>query len=201
MLTFEEGPHVYRWHGHVVPSVTQLLAGLHTFAGVPAEVMERAQRRGTFVHRMCELYDRDDLLEDDPDLLPYLPYLSAWKNFLRDYEPNFEGIEEQGFSEKFRFAGTLDRRGVFGCKHPGLRFIGDIKTSEDDHWTFGIQTSAYRQIVLEKNMQWAIARRCTIQLWKTGQYQLLFWDSPDDWTTFAALLHLHHRVQLHGKTS
>lgn len=172
-----------------------LLDKLHTFAGVPEDVLERARHRGSFVHRMCELDDLGDLVEDE-SIEPYRGYLEAWRSFRTLYAPNWEGIEERGYSRLFGYAGTLDRRGVFESgPHPGLKVLPDIKTSEESHWCWGVQTAAYRQILLEHHRDWALARRCTIQLFKTGRVKLLYWDDPDDWTTFQALLHLHHRSE------
>lgn len=193
-LTFEEEAHAYHFEGRRVPGVTSLLDGLHSFAGVPREILEAAKCRGTFVHRMCELDDLGDLVEDE-DIEPYLGYLRAWRSFRADYEPNWAGIEERGYSRRFRYAGTMDRRGTFGRTKPGLRVIADIKTSEDDYWIWGVQVAAYRQLLVEHDMSWALARRYTIQLRKTGKYELLPWDDPADWETFAALLHLHHRQE------
>ena len=46
MLTFDEPSHTYRWQGQVVRSVTQYLERLHSFAGVPVDVLEAAKKRG-----------------------------------------------------------------------------------------------------------------------------------------------------------
>jgi hypothetical protein len=186
MLTFDEARHEYRWNGVVVPSVTQCLDRLHSFAGVPFEVLEAAKERGTYVHAMCELFDMGDL--DEP-LVPkeYLGYLDAWKRFIDDYEPNWSGIEVRGYSQRFAFAGTEDRHGTLAKKLPG-RWGIDIKTSKQPHRVWGLQTAAYRQIRAERDMQAALDRRGTVQLQSTGTYRFLPWDDPADWPVFQALL-------------
>lgn len=195
-LSFDEPSHAYHFEGNRVPNVTLLLDKLHTFAGVPIEILEAAKRRGSFVHRMTELEDLGDLDEDDEALVPYLGYLKAWRAFKVAYAPNWVAIEERGYSRRFKFAGTLDRRGVFERgPRPGLRVLPDVKTSELSHWCWGVQTAAYRQLVLEHDMQWALAERCTIQLFRDGRFLVLFWNDPADWETFAALLHLHYRIE------
>jgi len=192
MLTFDEARHEYRWDGKVVPSVTQCLEHLHSFAGVPFDVLEAAKERGTYVHKMCELFDLGDLDEEANALVDggaYVGYLAAWKKFVADYEPNWAGIERKGFHRLLAYAGTEDRDGTLAKKLPG-RWGIDIKTSQQAHRVWGLQTAAYRAIRAQDDPQAALDRRATVQLAADGSYRFLPWTDPADWPTFQALLSL-----------
>lgn len=184
MLEFDEVQHVYTFNGVVKPSVTQLLNKLHDFGMVPRDVLDAACARGTFVHLLCQFHDEGDL--DDGSVGEYQGYLDAWKKFCADYKAEWEGIEVQGYSERFGFAGTMDRRGTLN----GIRHIVDIKTSAAPHRVWGMQTAAYRQISAEENPEWTLARRATVQLRQDGTYKFLQWDDPQDGPAFLSLLTL-----------
>lgn len=185
MLTFDDASHTYRYNGEVRPSVTQCLSKLHDFGMVPPDVLEAAQERGTFVHKLCEYHDLQDL--DSGSIGDYWPYLDAWIAFCADHGAVWEGIEYQAYSERFGFAGTMDRYG----RLKSVPFVVDIKTSAQPHKVWGMQTAAYRQLLAErKHPTWALARRGTVQLAKTGKYKFLPWDDPQDWPAFQALITL-----------
>jgi hypothetical protein len=186
VLTFDEDTHTYRVGGVVVPSVTQVLDGLHSFAAVPQDVLKAAQERGTYVHALCEYHDEGDL--DPSSIGPYGGYLDAWIEFRASYKAEWTGIEVRGYSARFGFAGTCDRRGYLGA----VPYILDIKTSAQPHRTWGIQTAAYRQLACEDDPLWMMARRATVQLRADGTFKFLTWDSPTDWHAFLALITLRN---------
>lgn len=193
MLTFDEPSHTYRWNGEPRPSVTQCLSRLHDFSMVPKDVLQAACERGTYVHKLCEYHDLHDL--DASSIGDYYPYLDAWIDFCADRKTEWEGIEWQGYSERFGFAGTMDRYGRVG----GIPYVIDIKTSAQPHPVWGLQTAAYRQLLSEKvATSWALARRATVQLSASGKYRFIPWDSPDDWPTFQALITLNNWSMKHA---
>lgn len=186
LLHFDDATHTYRVGGIVKPSVTQVLSKMHDFAGVPLEVLEAAQERGTAVHLLTQYHDEGDL--DEASVAPvYAGYLHGWRRFSADHCAAWLDIEAKGYSRRFGFAGTVDRRG--SLKH-APRAIVDIKTSLQPHRVWGMQTAAYRQIASEQDPDWAMARRFTVQLRADGTYSLLPWDDPDDWPAFLALITL-----------
>ena len=187
MLTFNEELHEYRLDGEVIPSVTQVLGKLHDFSMVPKDILEAACQRGTIVHRLTEFHDQRDL--DPASIGDYWPYLDAWIAFCSDYGVEWEAIEERGYSARYGFAGTLDRRGRLTKIAPG-RWIADVKTAKQLHRVFGMQLAAYRQIVAESDPSWLISRRATVQLFADGTYKFTEWRNPSDWTAFLALIHL-----------
>lgn len=200
MLTFDPDPHVYRWRGAIVPGVTSLLEGLHSFAHLPPGILEAARERGTNVHSACELYDLEDLDEDD--LHRNLPltwrYLQGWKKFVRECEPNWSLIEQPLYSKGFGFAGTPDRLGTF--KRAGVdvgRAVVDIKSGATSHPIWGVQTAAYKELARGMDPLMADARRFTIQLTAEGDYRLLEWIDPFDWPLFVGLTNIHKFKEKH----
>lgn len=184
ILTFDEPTHTYRHAGRVVPSVTQVLEGLHSFAMVPREALESAQERGTYVHLLCQYHDEGDL--DPASVGEFGGYLDAWIEFSAIYKAKWEGIEARGFSTRYGYAGTMDRRGYLGA----VPYIVDIKTSLSPHRVWGMQTAAYRQLSAEEDPKWLTARRATVQLRNDGTFKFLPWDEPEDWPAFLALITL-----------
>ena len=190
MLTFDPVPHEYKWSGRRVPSVTQLLDRLHSFAGVPMEILDAAKRRGSYVHDMCDADDANDLADPDAELAgQYGGYLLAWRKFRADYAPEWAGTEERGYSERYGFAGTLDNRGTLG-KFGVVKWIIDKKTSAQTHPVWGMQVAAYRQLVAERDPSWLMARRATVRLAADGTYKFDEWQDPGDWPAFQSLLTL-----------
>jgi hypothetical protein len=58
------------------------------------------------------------------------------------------------------------------------------------HPVWGLQTSAYRQLLAESDPAWLLARRATVQLKPDGTYKFIEWGNPQDWTTFLSLINL-----------
>lgn len=191
MLTFDDPTHTYRWRGQVVPGVTSILSPLTDWSKVPRDILLAAQQRGTYVHRMTELYDLVQLDEGailaSPEHAVYHGYLRAYKAFLDEYDPVWHEIEQMGYSERHGYAGTWDRAGEFFRKWPG-RWTVDIKTALADSDSWGVQLAAYRQIRAERDMRAALDRRGSLQLHADGTFDFQPYDQPDDWECFRALL-------------
>lgn len=186
ILTFDEESHTYRVGGVVRPSVTQVLDRLHTFGMVPAEVLQAAQERGTTVHLLTQYHDENDLDWESIDP-QFAGYLEGWRKFCADRKAKWCGVEVRGYSQRFGYAGTMDRLGYLGA----VPFVVDIKTSAQPHRVWGMQTAAYRQLAAERfDPKWITARRGTVQLRADGTYSFLAWDDPDDWPAFVSLINL-----------
>ena len=184
MLTFDDATHTYRHGEKVVPSVTQCLSKLHDFGMVPKDVLEAACLRGSYVHTLTEYHDQGDL--DHSSIGEYLGYLDAWMQFCADRKAVWSGIEIRGYSERYGFAGTLDRCGTLN----GGAWVIDIKTSATTHRVWNMQLAAYRQLLVETDPKWALARLGTVQLKPDGTYKLVEWSDPDAWPAFVALITL-----------
>ncbi len=189
MLTFEESSHTYRLDGAVIPSVTQLLGKLHSFAGVPEDVLEAARERGTAVHKATQYFDEDDLDEEklDPQTAGYL---AGWKSFVADSRVKFTAIEAMGSHPLHRYAGTVDRIGVIAS----LDWIIDIKTAAASHPVWDLQSSAYAHLFGKPS-----AKRGTVQLRPDGKYKFCEWKDPAAWPTFLSLVTLFNWGMRHAK--
>lgn len=196
-LAFDEASHSYTLGGVKIPGVTSLLDLLHSFAGVPRDILEAAKKRGSAVHLACEFHDLDEL--DEPGLQQMSPhiwgYLQGWKKFLADHEPNWTAIEQPIAHQAMRYAGTPDRFGAI--TYEGQRIEDaqvDIKTSISSHPCWGVQTMAYNQAAGHPR-----ARRFTCRLRADGTYKLDEWKDPNDWAVFVSLLTLHQWKQRNPK--
>lgn len=199
MLTFDDPTHTYRYNGVVVPGVTSLLRPIHDFSKIPPDILADAQHRGTYCHKMTELYDLGNLDEQANAQVEqgrYIGYLRAWKEFLEDYRPDWWEIEHMDYSRRYNYCGTWDRRGTLNGKRRG-RFLIDIKTANDPHDPWGVQTAAYRQIAAEQEISAATDNRATVQLHADGNYKFLEWTDPTDWDCFHALIVMHNWKEKH----
>lgn len=189
MLTFEEVGHVYRLDGVAIPSVTSLLGKLHSFAGVPEDVLEAARERGTAVHKATQYFDEDDLDEamlDDRTA----GYLAGWKAFVAMKRPQWTAIERPVFHPLHRYAGTPDRF----CVMDGVESQIDIKTAAQSHPVWDLQTSAYNHAAGKPS-----ARRYTCQLRPDGTFKLIEWKDAASWPTFVGLVTLYNWGARHAR--
>jgi len=146
MLTFNKKYHKYEWCGSVVPSVTQILkfGGLvQDFNCIDPVILEIARNKGERIHRETEKID--SLICDVEE---FCEYGDIYKLYLDKTNKIYRGqlyIEEQLYSQKYKFAGTIDRFVISKDKI----IIADIKTG---HKSVGIehQLGAYK-ILIEEN--------------------------------------------------
>lgn len=185
-LSFEPIEHVYTFEGQRVPSVTQILDVIDETWKIDPAVLRAAAERGVAVHRATELDDISAL--DVEDLDPALiPYLNGWRRFRRETGFSVRHSESRVWHAKLRYAGTLDRVGVFEATGlpKGLQLL-DIKSGMD--WpSHGPQTAAYADAFRLMTGE-RIARRWCVYLRPDGQYRLIEQKSEGDWPTFVACL-------------
>lgn len=185
-LTFDEGPHIYRFNGAVVPGVTSVLKDLVTYR-VDPEALERARQEGVAVHKMVELDCADNLDVDGlPDWLK--PRYDAWQKFLRETRFKLVASERRIYHPLYRYAGTLDLEG-FVHDDPA---IVDIKRSLFMGEVIGLQTSAYAAARdHEKPKAERIKYRAALRLLERGDYKLEPYNDPSHFTVFLACLTRH----------
>lgn len=189
MLTFDAGPHVYRWNDTVVPSVTGVLSTLeNSFEFVDPGVLEAARAFGRNVHRAIELYNLDELDEEvlDPALVPYL---AQWKRFLRDTGFEVTAGEQRVYHTLMRYAGTLDIRGHMR----GRNWLLDLKSGAVPK-TAQLQTAGY---VLAADVGHHRMKRAALQL-SAERYNLIKHEDSADFAYFQSAVNLHHWRQKHG---
>lgn len=140
ILTFNADRHEYLLRGELVPSVTRILKPIteHEYRCVDRSVMETAAHLGRAVHSLINLDIRGEL-DEDALSEPLRPYLAAWRDF--QAKSGFEALltEQYVYSEKYKFAGTLD---LFGTLN-GKRALIDAKRTAAVPRSAGPQTAGY----------------------------------------------------------
>lgn len=187
-LQFDEASHTYTLDGQSVPGVTSILAPLSTLDRVPPATLEHAAKRGTAVHRACELYLKDDLDEASLDE-QIAPYFYQFVKFLREsgFKPTHS--ERQVYSDKHWYAGTLD---LFGPLRRKTALI-DIKTPIIMYPSTGPQTAAYEQAHREREQikKSHQIHRYGLKL-QPSYYELVPFTDPGDFSVFQAMKVLYH---------
>jgi hypothetical protein len=187
MLTFDEKTHVYRWSGVRVPNVTTIIgeAGMKNFDMVEAGLLRRAGEFGDAVHKACEYSDNGTLGDVDDAVLPYL---NAWQTFLSDYNAEVLENEKRVYSEKYNFAGCIDRVLLIGKTET----LVDIKSATVISPTWDIQTGAY-------NLLRPCKARWTVKLEPESKvpYRVIEHKCATDAAVFLSALQLYRWKQQH----
>ena len=170
MITLDKQSHSYEIDGFPVKSVTELLKeyGLIDLSHIPQHVLERAQYRGTLVHRTIELYLNKNLNEKtlDPVLVKYL---NGFKKLEKEHTLKTYAIEEKVGSLSLGVAGMSDWRGLFDDVHT----IVDWKSGVISR-SMAVQVKFYEYL---KNLELAPASLDDEQVMKTKVIQIL----PDEY--------------------
>jgi hypothetical protein len=198
-LTFDEASHTYHYQGVQVPSVTQVLKPLMNLDFVDPDVLQAAASFGVAVHKACEL---DDLKQLDEESLAdeLAPYLAAWRKFSRDYDVEWQGVEERVYHPQLRYAGTLDRRGLVRVdprKSYRTPAIVDIKSGTVLYPSVGPQLSAYHRAIAEGSVT---TKRLAVQLKPDATYVAKWHDDATDFALFCSLLTLRNWCGKHRIT-
>lgn len=195
-LTFDPGPHVYRWQGEVVPSVTQVqgAAGLSPdYDAIPAKVLQTKALIGTLTHELLDAQISGDAPPDVParvaasDVVPaseeehvlgrIAGYFRAGQQFLEDMNLRIEASEQRLYSEVYGYAGTVDVVALWQA----FRGIFDWKTTSSIHpVAVGTQTTGYQILWNENNPSRKVQRRFAVQLHEDGSWKLHPMDDPAD---------------------
>ncbi len=163
---YERSPGVYypsmtTVMSNALPTPKHLRDWYMQYGHMAKEMMESAAREGTLVHDACEqLLRGETLLYEDFEKRCYFKRCTRpvflWKmvmKFLFFYTKHVTevfDIEERGFTDKYKMAGTRDLRARLT---DGLIWLVDFKTSNYDHEDYGIQTMGYKIMCEEKNLE------------------------------------------------
>lgn len=176
-VQFDEATHTYTLDGKELPSVTHIIRYLAVDKANNADpnMALIARERGSAVHEATVMYDYSGEIPDDFPA-EYAPYLEAYVQFVRDYQPKWELIEHPMADEAAGFAGTLDRFGLIDDEYAIL----DIKTSyKVDMPSLSAQLAAYNQLLcadigadeyIKKRVKGI--NRYGLQLMRSGKYRL-----------------------------
>ena len=166
-ITFDAENHQYYIDGVEVPSVTTVCRFLayDQKSDKPLPAREAADR-GTRIHAACAAIDYGIEPEETDDISGYL---KAYCRFLKDYRPDWEGIEYTVGSAELGIAGTIDR---FGTLYDGRTCILDIKTGSQLHDApLRAQLTGYKRL-LAIDRGFYPDHLYALQLSKDGTYHL-----------------------------
>lgn len=168
MIHFDESTHTYTIDGIPVPSVTTVCRFLsYDQKSDKPWLAQAAADRGSRIHAACCALDYGLEPEDAEDISGYL---LAYRRFLKDYRPDWEGIEYLTGSLELGLAGTIDR---WGTLYDGTPVIVDIKTGSTlrDAPLRG-QLTGYKRLLAHDRVHFHAQKLFALHLAKDGTYTL-----------------------------
>lgn len=186
-LEFREKDHIYLLDGENVPCVSDLCRFLHReiYKDAPLWQVEAAAVRGTAIHAATQLLDdvgRAQIAEE------YLPYLLAYKAFLKDHSVSWELIEHAMYHPTFRYAGTIDRYGQLDAEF----VLVDIKTTYTVYKPLSrAQLNLYRLMLIARGYR--VERMYILHLKRDGTYKLVSIEMDEPLAQ--ALITIHNALQ------
>lgn len=167
-IDFDEEKHIYSVDGEEKPGVTAILSYITAshYGSINEAVLRQAALKGSEVHEACQLIDYGLEVEVDPQIAPYV---RAYCDFLNDYNPQWEDIEQRHYCQGGDFCGTVDRMGYID----GKRVVLDLKTTasptKENYVSYTSQLFAYSLFYDD----WAKMKRYILFLKKDGKYRLV----------------------------
>ena len=192
-LGFDAATHTYKLGGSVVPSVTQVLAPLYDFSGIPRDVLERRRQIGVALDEAILLDLGDDL--DEATLGPELqgPF-EAWRRFRSEQRFALCAAQYPVASKKYRYAGTPDAWGLIN----DVETLADWKATAAMHPAVALQTAAYAAAGAEMGLFKPSIRRCGVRFQDDGRYVIEPFKDKADFAVFFSLLSIHNWRARHG---
>lgn len=179
-IDFDEEKHLYTLRGMRLPSVTQIMKpmSLMLYETVPAGTLEDAADRGTRAHEQVSNYVLYGIEEADPDTEPYV---NAFIEFQRSYQPTWVASEYRTYHKVMRYAGTIDLIGYVEPDDGTGVDVVDLKCTAQFHGVMlATQIGAYAEALKSHGVQ--VRNRYGLQLLKTGKYR--FEKVEDGYKTF-----------------
>jgi len=137
-IRFDSDKHEY-WLGEVLlPNVTEILRGAGILNDYYHAEHDYGRDLGKAVHKACEL-EWKETLDQTTLSTPVIPYLQAFKKFLRESKFKILAMEQIVYNSIYKYAGTTD---IVAKNSKDLDFILDIKTGKKAKW-HTIQTAGY----------------------------------------------------------
>jgi hypothetical protein len=195
-LRFDPEEHRYFVGEREMPSVTRILRPITEplYSRIPADLLDRAITRGSFVHRATELADMGVLnwASLDPALWPYV---ESWQQWVRDAKAELVAIEQRVYHPALEYAGTFDRV----ARIKGKLAIIDIKTAAHVEGWWSLQTAGYFQAYNHgKPAAEQARRRFSVQLNPNGTYVATEHADPGDVQIFNSYLATQRWEASHG---
>ena len=168
IIQFDADEHKYFVNGVEMPSVTTILNYITAehYGQINEAVLRQAAQKGTDVHEACADIDFGLEVEVDPVIAPYV---RAYCDFLNDYDPEWDEVEQMHYNEAKGYCGTVDRQGRINNR----RCVLDIKTTASptraNYLAYCSQTIAYSEFYKDG----AEFDRYILFLKKDGKYRLV----------------------------
>lgn len=185
-IQFDEPSHTYTVNGNRYPSVTEIVGMLRPESGARDDVLEYKRQIGKAVHKAIELLEADNLDPGSLDLA-IVPFVDAWRKFKHDASFSVLHSEKIVFSQKLRFAGTLDLTGLRATKVTLL----DLKAVWAMGKETGVQTAGYA-LCYEEMTGVKVDERGGLQLLRDGTYKYFPYKDANDRNVFLACLSVHN---------
>ena len=204
-LKFDPVEHKYTMGGFVIPNVTSVVERFLPYGNMPDDLRRAALERGTLVHAITEWLDRNKPITAswliDVDDAGLRGYFEAWKAFKRDYDVAILSSEQRVYHDQYRYAGTLDRTGIYRIKGKDYFGLIEIKTGSliDE---YALQTAAYFEAYnnnldpLDK-----LDKRLIVCLREDGTYRAEVHEDKLDWPAFVGALNIYNWRLSHGRKS
>lgn len=167
-MQFDPEKHAYTVGGRRLVSVTQVMQPLTRmiYEGVDTITMSTAANRGSRAHEQIEHIVKYGVEEVDPDTEPYI---RAYKNFCRDYDPMWYESEYRTYHKNLRYAGTIDLIGSINDHPEDCVDIVDLKTTQRIHpKLLSCQLAAYAEALRTQGVK--VRDVYGLQLKKDGSY-------------------------------
>jgi len=145
-------------------------------------IKSEAGERGTRVHTGCDILEDGGVLRKDNYSLEEWSKLCTFVTWYNDYKPELIAKELAVFSQKYKYAGRVDR--IY--KIDGEIVVPDFKTSKNIYPHFPLQFSSYAQAI-EEMTDLKIDKTAALQLGarnKNGYRYVLYPDWRDHLKVF-----------------
>jgi hypothetical protein len=185
------------WAVYNMPHWTGLVeedpeAAVTLIKGAPWRQTGKAAKLGSLIHDYVE---HIVLGTPPPTVLePTIPYLQAFEQFQKDYQPQYLNAEATVVSTLYGYAGTFDIGAVLPSTNGPYRALIDVKTGKGVYQEAALQLCAYRHAEYEASPDGELIdngpwdRTLVLHLQPTGKYRLI--PVVSDQVTFDAFLGL-----------
>lgn len=202
-IQFDAVTHAYRVRGEVWPNVTSIIEpltgirrdenGESYLLGISREVWKAAADFGIAVHRMVDLYAKNDL--DEVSLDPVLVRVLTQFRKAINQKPWAYQTELRVAHAALRYCGTAD---LVASDAKGGIHVVDIKTSASAPATVGLQTAAYAHAWQSADPEQRPLPRRYCLLLAEDAFRWLPQKDQLDWTYFLSALNTYKWKAKHG---
>ncbi len=196
----EYGIRYYDQNG-TVPSVTSVLGWIFGYGGwagfdPSSAAVITARRRGTAVHRACEILAKGGELRDSSVHPMIRPYVEQFRDFIDSTRFRAVASELRVVSKRYGYGGRIDLIGESGDGP----MILDLKTTQDV-WLAGYQLSAYKQALCETTAGHESRQRGTLILSEKApdKWKLRAFDDSMDFQVFLSALNCFKVAMFAGR--